>query len=89
MRRFKFYSPLVPHIVEFPSGKFAVRKWGFSSMGWGYYDSQKFKKEDYWWHATEHEEWYKVDTLEEAKLLLELISLRKQVKSNKPVRIHL
>lgn len=89
MRQFKFYSPFIPHIVEFPSGEFAVRKWDFSSMSWAYYDSQKFKKEDYWWHADEHEMRYKVDTLEEAKLLLELIGLRKQVKSKKPVRIHL
>lgn len=86
MRKFKFYSPFVPHIVEFPSGKFAVRKWLF---GWKYYDSQKAKREDYWWSKLEYDKWFKVDTLEEAKLLLDVIKLRKQVQSTKPVRIHL
>ena len=83
---FKFYSPFVPHVVEFPSGKFAVRKWMF---GWKYYDNQRLKKHDYWWTSTEHDKWFKVDTLEEAKLVLDVARLRKQVKSNKPVRIHL
>ena len=89
MRKLNLYSPFVPHIVEFPSGKFAVRRWSLFSFGWVYYDSQKFKKEDYWWTQSHNEKWYKVDTLEEAKLILDVIRLRKQVKSNKPVRIHL
>jgi hypothetical protein len=86
MRKLNFYSPFVPHIVEFPSGRFAVRKWLF---GWKYYDSQKFKKDDYWWDSDDNEKFYKVESLEEAKLLLDVVKLRKQVSSNKPIRIHL
>lgn len=89
MRKLSFYSPFIPHIVEFPSGKFAVRKWRLASFGWAYYDSQKFKKDDHWWTSEDNDKWYKVDSIEEARLLLDLVRLRKQVQSNKPVKIHL
>lgn len=82
----KFINPLKPHIVELISGKFVVRRWSF---GWKYYDNQKVKKDDYWWNGfrSTSAQYYELDTLEEAELLLELIRLRKQIKSRRAVRV--
>lgn len=82
----KFINPLKPHIVELTSGKFVVRRWSF---GWKYYDNQKVKKDDYWWNGYQSTsaQYYELDTFEEAKLLLELTGLRKQIKSRRAVKV--
>lgn len=87
---FKFHNPFTPHIVQFPDGKYAVRKWSFYYMRWAYYDSQKVGKDDYWWTLSNSAKWYKLNSLEEARLLLEMLVLRRQIGfSKKGVRVEL
>ena len=83
----KPFNPFKPHIVEFSNGMFAVRK--FSFPFWHYYDNQKMKKDDYWWHGASETaaKYYQVDTLEMAQTLLEMCQLRKQINSKKIVRV--
>lgn len=83
----KFINPFKPHIVELESGKFVVRR--HALLGWEYYDNQKVKKDDYWWndyHST-YAQYYEVDSFQEAELLMELISIRKQIKSRRAVKV--
>jgi hypothetical protein len=77
-----------PHIVEFANGKFAVRKFSFPFFK--YYDNQKASTEDYWWNGITQSsrKFFEVDNLLVAKTLLEMIELRKQVGSNKVVKVH-
>ena len=85
----KFYNPFKPHIVEFDSGTFAVRKLG--RIGWYYYDNQKVKKDDYWWTPMAGDNasrYYVVDSLDMAKTLLEMLQLRKVISSNKVRKIY-
>lgn len=84
-----FYNPFRPHIVEFDSGIFAVRR--LRIFGWEYYDNQKIRKDDYWWTPfadQKAKQYYLVDTLEMAQTLLEMLKLRKTIKSTKVRKIH-
>lgn len=65
-----FYNPFKPHIVEFRSGGFAVRRLTLLS-GWRFFDSQK-PKPDYFWWGPSCSRWYTLDSLDQAKTLLRL-----------------
>jgi hypothetical protein len=86
----KVFNPFKPHIVEFASGKFAVRKFKFPF--WRYYDNQtsKLNNKDYWWSDLENNlrHRYEVDTLEMAQILLEMCQLRKTIQSKKILKVY-
>lgn len=85
----KFYNPFKPHIVEFDNGTFAVRKLG--TIGWYHYDNQKVKADDFWWSpmsADSASRYYVVDSFDMAKTLLEMIQLRKTIKSTKVRKVY-
>lgn len=66
----KFYNPFKAHIVQASNGKYFVRR--HRLLYWEYKDNQKvYLKEDDWWSTFEYaKKWCAVDTLEEAKSLL-------------------
>lgn len=70
----KFYNPFKPHIVEFTDGTFAVRK--SSLVYWSYYSKRCVE----WWSCEEYVQKYcRVDTLEEAKSVLNRCTLEVKV----------
>lgn len=66
------YNPFRPHIVQFHDGKYAVRCWKLDHFGWGYFDNQRYCRDNYWWSARAAYKWAVVDTLERAQELLSL-----------------
>lgn len=83
----KFINPFQPHIAELVSGKYVVRRW---ALGWQYYDNNKIgRKEEHWWNGftSTSAQYYEVDTFREAELLMELINIRKQIKSRRAVKV--
>lgn len=66
------YNPFRPHIVRLYSGKYAVRSWRFSYLGWAYFDNQRYGQDTYWWSKRCAYKWAVVDTLEKARELLTL-----------------
>lgn len=76
----KFYNPFKPHIVQFPNGKYAVRRW--SVLMWEYKEHITFSDEEiFWWNAMEYvKKWCMVDTLEQAKALRDKRKLKVKTK---------
>ena len=61
------YNPFKPHIVQFPNGKYAIRKYGFPF--WDYLDSSDL---NYWWSTSSFVYKYcTFNTLEAAKKALD------------------
>lgn len=89
-QKINWFNPFRAHIVEFNNGKFAVRR---LRLGYQYYDNQKIGKDkdnDYWWNSyTEgNNRYFLLDTLEGAKLVLEMYQLRTVIKSRQVTRIY-
>lgn len=86
----KFYNPFRPHIVEFDNGTFAVRK--LTLIGWAYYDNQKIGKDnDYWWSSFSNDTavlYYTAESLDMAITLLEMLNLRKTIKSKRVKKVY-
>lgn len=78
----KFYNPFQPHVVEFSSGMFAVRK--LTKLGWKYYDNQRLGQDDYWWWM-EHSRHFLVDNL---KRVQDLCALAKNPPQLNVTRTH-
>lgn len=83
----KVFNPFKPHIVEFASGKFAIRKFTWC---WKYYDNQRGKSDEYWWFDpnSEFKHRYEVDSIEIATTLLEICNLRKTIQSRKVLKVY-
>lgn len=64
------YNPLRPHIVQLYDGRYAVRSWRLPYLGWGYFDNQRYGRDNYWWASRFAHKWAAVDTLERARELL-------------------
>ena len=66
----KWYNPLKPHIVQLYDGRYAVRTWRLAYLGWGYFDNQRYGRDQYWWPAQHVHKWAAVATLDDARELL-------------------
>jgi hypothetical protein len=87
----KFYNPFKPHIVEFESSKFAVRKW--DNFGWVYKEHTTYEKEtriSWWMDYGCAQRWCFVDSLQEAVALLNKTwdKNKEKINSMKVVEVH-